>query len=607
MKDYLRLWALLQPYRLRIGLFFVFAILMVAFNALSFVMSGPFFQMLFEPEAFQVALPERVTNVDTLIAYLQYHLGTYIATHGQGQALMLVCVFIIGVFFFKNVFRYLSVFTIIPVRFGIAKRLRDRLYARVLEMHLGYFAEERKGDLIVRMTNDIEEFRVSALQMLESVLRDPVAIVISFGVMIAISPKLTLIAVVMTLFIVLVIGRISSKLKRRSTRAQDKMADVTSVIEETLGGLRIVKAFNAEAHQSKKFEAHNREHSQLLTRIWWRMATASPISEFLGAAVVCGLLLVGGFFVVRGEFLAGALISFIAMFWSMITPLKALSTAFFNLKKGFGAADRIFQLLETPSAIIDKPDAVALPTLSQGITYEEVSYSYEGERDVLSAVSFHLPKGQILALVGPSGAGKSTLADLLPRFYEVARGRILVDGIPIQEIKLADLRAMIGMVSQEPILFNDSIHNNIALGRPEATREEVIAAAQVANAHEFIMETEQGYDTPIGDRGMKLSGGQRQRLTIARAVLRNPPILILDEATSSLDSKSEQLVQEALFRLMRHRTSIVIAHRLSTIQHADQILVMQEGKVVEQGTHTELMARSGAYHKLVALQSLSSH
>lgn len=605
MKDYLRLWALLQPYRWRIGLFFVFAILMVAFNALSFVMSGPFFQMLFEPEAFQVTLPDKVTNVDTLIKYLQYELGTYIEVHGQGRALMLVCVFIIGVFFFKNVFRYLSVFTIIPVRFGIARQLRDKLYDRVLGMHLGYFAEERKGDLIVRMTNDIEEFRVSALQMLESVLRDPVAILISFGVMIAISPKLTLIAVAMTLFIVLVIARISSQLKRRSTRAQDKMADVTSVIEETLGGLRIIKAFNAERHQAQKFEAHNREHSQLLTRIWWRMATASPISEFLGAAVVCGLLLVGGFFVVQGEFLAGALISFIAMFWSMITPLKSLSTAFFNLKKGFGAADRIFHLLETPSQITDKPGAVALPTVSQGISYEGVSYSYEGERDVLSEVSFHLPKGQILALVGPSGAGKSTLADLLPRFYEVERGRILIDGIPIQDIRLADLRGLIGMVSQEPILFNDTIHNNIALGRPEASREEVIAAAKVANAHEFILEAERGYDTMIGDRGMKLSGGQRQRLTIARAVLRNPPILILDEATSSLDSKSEQLVQEALFRLMQHRTSIVIAHRLSTIQHADQILVMQDGKVVERGTHHELMARSGAYHKLVALQSLA--
>jgi ABC-type multidrug transport system fused ATPase/permease subunit len=577
---------------------------MVFFNALSFVMSGPFFQILFEPEKIQIDAPAAVTDLNTLIQSMQYELSIYIEQNGQEKALMFICLFIIGVFFFKNAFRYLSVFTIIPVRYGVAKSLRNRLFDKILHLPLHFFADERKGDLIIKMTNDVEEFRVSSLKMLESLLRDPFAIVLSFGIMISISLKLTLIAMVMIIFIVLVIARVSSKLKQKSTKAQDKMADMTSTVEETLGGLRIIKGFNALNYQRNKFNTENQAHQDMLTRISWRIDTASPLSEFLGASAVVGLLLIGGFLAVRGEFIPGALISFIAMFWSMITPLKSLSNAFFNLKKGFGAADRIYSLLETTSSIQESPNAKNIQNIQKNIEYRNVSFSYENDRQILNDVSFNLPKGKILALVGASGAGKSTLVDLLPRFYDIENGEILIDGVNIKDLKISDLRELMGIVSQEPVLFNDTILNNISFGIENLSQEQIENAAKIANAHDFILEAENGYQTMIGDRGVKLSGGQRQRLTIARAILRNPPILILDEATSSLDSKSEKLVQDALYKLMKNRTSIVIAHRLSTIQHADEILVMHEGKVVEQGNHETLLKKEGMYKKLVELQTI---
>ena len=567
-------------------------------------MSGPFLQMLFKPEEFKVDAPEAVTDINTLIQSSQYELGVYIEQHGQEQALMFICLTIIGIFFFKNVFRYLSVFTIIPVRYGIAKSLRNRLFYKVLELPLPYFADEKKGDLIVKMTNDVEEFRKNTLGMLESILRDPFAIILSFTAMIYISPKLTLIAIVMVLFIVLVIARVSGSLKRKSTKAQVKMADMTSTVEETLGGLRIIKGFNALNYQRNKFQKENEDHQYILTRISWRIDIASPLSEILGVTAVCSMLLFGGFLAVKGEFSAGSLISFIAIFWSMITPLKSLSNSFYNAKKGFGAADRLYDLLDTPSFIEDKPTAQSIKTVSKGIEYKHLTFAYENDRKVLNDVSFYLPKGKILALVGASGAGKSTLVDLLPRFYDIEKGAISIDGVNIKDLKKGDLRELMGIVSQDAILFHDTIYNNIAFGLENVTQAQIEEAAKVANAHEFILDTENGYQTMIGDRGVKLSGGQRQRLTIARAILRNPPILILDEATSSLDSKSEKLVQDALYKLMQNRTSIVIAHRLSTIQHADEIIVMNEGQIVEQGKHDELLAKGGMYKKLVALQTI---
>ncbi len=605
MKDLNRFIELIRPYSTKLLLYFFFATMMVLFNALSFVMTGPFFQMLFEPEQFKdIVKPESITGVKSLMDTAQFQLGQYITTDGQKAALILLTSITVGVFFFKNVFRYCAVYTIIPVRYGVAKSLRDKLFDKVLELPLSFFANERKGDLIVKMTNDVEEFRQSALKMLESILRDPFAIIIAFSIMVSISVKLMLISILMVLFIVFVIARISGNLKRKSTKAQDKMADLTSTVDETLGGLRIIKGFNALNFQRNKFQKENDEHQNMLTRISWRIDIASPLSEFLGVSAICGLLLIGGFFVFNGDFNAGDLISFIAVFWSMITPLKSFATSFFNIKKGFGAADRIYDLLLTPSNISDQPDAKAIQSLEHQIEYKDVHFSYESDREILNGVSFTLKKGKILAVVGMSGAGKSTLVDLLPRFYDIQKGEILIDNSNIKQLKLENLRNLIGIVSQEPILFNDTIFNNISFGLDNITKKQVEEAAKIANAHDFIIETEQGYQTIIGDRGVKLSGGQRQRLTIARAILRNPPILILDEATSSLDSKSEKLVQDALYKLMQNRTSIVIAHRLSTIQHADEIIVMQEGKVIEQGNHDELLSKNNVYKKLVELQSI---
>lgn len=605
MKDFLRLFQLIRPYRWRLALFFVFSTLMVLFNTLSFALSGPFLQMLFKPAEFtDLQPPANLDNLEALVDAAEYQLGSYIQANGQASALVVLCVFIISVFFLKNIFRYASVYTIIPVRYGIAMTLRNKLFEKVLELPLSFFSDERKGDLIVKMTNDVEEFRTSALRMLESILRDPFAIIFGFFILISISPQLTLIAILMVLFIVFVIARITGRLKRKSTKAQNKMADLTSTVEETLGGLRIIKGFNALGYQRDKFQQENKDHKNMLTRISWRIDIASPLSEFLGVSAVCGLLLIGGFFVFQDQFDARDLIRFIAIFWSLITPLKSLANSFFNIKKGFGAAERIYDLLEKTSTIKEVASPTPIQQIKRSIEYKNVTFGYDEHRTVLNDISFTLEKGKILALVGASGAGKSTLVDLLPRFYDVQSGDILIDNVSIKQLKLGDLRNLMGIVSQEPVLFNDTIFNNIAFGVKNVSERQVIEAAKIANAHDFILEASEGYQTVIGDRGVKLSGGQRQRLTIARAILRNPPILILDEATSSLDSKSEKLVQDALYKLMQNRTSIVIAHRLSTIQHADQILVMQEGEVMESGTHEVLLEKNGIYRKLVELQSI---
>ena len=604
MEDLKRFVNLMRPYFGRLGIYFIFANLMMLFNLLSFVVIGPFFKVLFEPEVFELTTPKAVTDIDTAKAYGEYWLGNYVNTHGQEQALILICIIILIIYFFKNVFRYLSVFTIIPVRYGVAKRFRDLLFNKILHLPLAFFAEEQKGNLIVKMTNDVEEFRTSTLNMLESILRDPLAIVFSFVLMISYNGQLTLISVGLVLFIVVLIAGVSGRLRQKSTKAQKKMGEITSIVEETIGGLRIVKGFNAIKYMTSKFEKENNNHQNILTRISWRIDVASPLSEFLAAVALCCLLIVGGKFVAEEKIDAGDFIVFLGIFWSMVTPLKNFSKSLFNIKKGLGASDRLYELLNAESTIqeIDHPKTIS--ELTSEIVYDNVSFAYNEDREVLKNISFRLKKGKILALVGASGGGKSTLVDLLPRFYDIESGSIQIDGTNIKDYKLGDLRSLMGIVSQEPILFNDSITNNIAFGLSNVSKEDIIQAAKAANAHEFIKETENGYETIIGDRGLKLSGGQRQRLTIARAILNNPQILILDEATSALDSESEQLVQDALFKLMQNRTSIVIAHRLSTIQHADEILVLTEGKIVERGTHEALLKRKGIYEKLVDLQRM---
>jgi subfamily B ATP-binding cassette protein MsbA len=604
MVDLKRFMNLMRPYLGKLAIYFVFANLMMLFNFLSFVVIGPFFKVLFKPEAFELQIPEPITNLDTAKAYSEYWLGTYVTTHGQEQALFLICILIIIIYFLKNVFRYISVFTIIPVRYGVAKRFRDLLFKKILSLPLAFFAEEQKGNLIVKMTNDVEEFRISTLNMLEALLRDPIAIIFSFAVMVWISGQLTLISVGLVLFIVVLIAGLSGKLRQKSTKAQQKMGEITSIVEETISGLRIVKGFNAINYTTSKFEKQNNNHKNILTRISWRIDIASPLSEFLGAVALCCLLIVGGKFVADGEISADDFILFLGTFWSMITPLKSFAKSLFSIKKGLGASDRLYKLLDEPMAIQEIENPKSITELKSEIVYDNVSFAYNKDREILQNISFRLKKGKILALVGTSGGGKSTLVDLLPRFYDIQAGSIQIDGINIKNYKLGELRSLMGIVSQEPILFNDNIINNIAFGLTDFSKEQIIQAAKAANAHQFIMETENGYETMIGDRGLKLSGGQRQRLTIARAILSNPQILILDEATSALDSVSEQLVQDALFKLMQNRTSIVIAHRLSTIQHADEILVMAEGKIVERGTHESLLSQKGVYEKLVDLQRM---
>ncbi len=595
---------LIRPYRGRIVVFFFFANLMMIFNLLSIVISVPFLEVLFQSETLELKPPEAVTDVKSATAYGKYMLGAYIEEHGQEQAITLICILIIIIYFFKNLFRYLSVFTIIPVRYGVSKSMRDRLFKKVLELPIAYYNQERKGNIIVKMTTDIEEFRKSTLNMLESVLKDPLAIITSFAIMVSLSPRLTLISLLLVLFIAIVVAGVSSRIRQKSTKAQIKMGVLTSIVEEAIGGMRIVKSFNALNYKMKKFERENNAHKWILTRISWRLDSASPLSEFFGAVALSGLLIFGGRSVAQGEISAGDFLTILGIFWSMVSPIKNLSKSFFNIKKGLGAADRIYELLETTSNIVEQPNPKGIHQFKESIDYKDVTFSYTDDRPILEKISFKLQKGQILAIVGASGSGKSTLVDLLPRFYDIQAGQIQIDGIDIREYKIEDLRGLMGIVSQEPILFNDTIRNNISFGIEEITDEAIISAAKMANAHDFILETEAGYDTIIGDRGVKLSGGQRQRLTIARAILRNPQILILDEATSSLDSKSEQLVQDALYQLMRNRTSIVIAHRLSTIQNADEIIVLQEGEIVERGTHETLIKKEGIYTKLVELQKL---
>jgi ABC-type multidrug transport system fused ATPase/permease subunit len=527
-----------------------------------------------------------------------------IVEQGKGAALAFVCFSILGVFFFKNLFRYLSLFFMAPVRNGIIRDLRQQLFDKVLFLPLAYFSEERKGDLMSRITADVQEVEWSILNVLESIFREPLIIVGALAFMLYVSPSLTLFVFGLMIFTAVVIGGIGRTLKRSSNLVQQKLGDIVSIVEEALGGLRIIKGFNAEAYQQQKFARENNHYRWILTRLLWRRDLSSPLSEFLGIGTVAVLLWYGSQQVFSGQLQAETFLTFIFAFYNVIDPAKSLTKSIYNIQKGIGAMQRVELVLDAKAAIQEKPDAVAIESFERKIEYRGLSFRYrQDDGPVLQDINLEIARGEVVALVGASGAGKTTLADLLPRFYDPTTGGIYIDGLDIRDCQLHSLRQLMGIVSQEAILFNDTIYNNIVFGMEGVSMEDVAQAAKVANAHDFIMATEQGYQTNIGDRGSKLSGGQRQRLTIARAILKNPPILILDEATSALDSESEKLVQEALGQLMKNRTSIVIAHRLSTIQYADKIVVMKQGRIVEQGTHQTLLERGGEYRKLVGLQA----
>jgi len=592
----------IKNYRLLVGLNVVFNVLTVIFSTVSVVLLAPFLELLFDIKQAVLTKPTLDLGVDSLIQYFNFHLSSLIAERGREAALVFVCIVIGGVFFMKNMFRYLALAVMAPVRNGIVRDVRERVFSRLIHLPMSYFSEERKGDLISRMTADVQEIQWSILNMIEIVFREPLAIIASLAVMLYISPHLTLFVLVLLVFTVVIIGSVGKTLKRTSAKAQESLGRILTILDEALGGLRVIKGFNAEAVQQAKFDQENNLYKDTMNRLLWRKDLSSPLSEFLGICVIVVLLWYGAALVFDEALKAQTFIVFVTMFYNIIGPAKSFSTAFYNIQKGAAAAERVSTILQTKNTIIDTPQALSISTFSNKIEYRNVSFYYEKNRPVLQDINLIIKKGKTVALVGASGGGKSTLADLLPRFYDLTNGQILIDGVDIRQIKLHDLRGLMGIVTQEAVLFNDTIYNNIVFGWESATPEKVEAAARIANAHDFIISTENSYQTLIGDRGSKLSGGQRQRLTIARAILRNPPILILDEATSALDSESEKLVQDALTRVMQGRTSIVIAHRLSTIRHADEIIVLKEGEFVERGVHESLMQANGVYASWIEMQ-----
>ncbi len=601
-----KLWKFLgylKKYKGLVSLSILSQILTALFTTLSIPLLVPFLNILFDQTELITTPPAKIGNLDGVVSYAQFFLSQIILEYGRETALAYVCIAIVTVFFAKNLFRYLALFFMAPVRNGIVRDLRDQLFGKVLHLPLAYFSNERKGDLMSRTTADVQEVEYSILNALEVVFREPLIIIGSLGFMLYISPRLTLFVIVLILFTGLVIGGVGRTLKKASSRVQEQLGNLVSILDEALSGLRIIKGFNAEPYQERKFHQSNEQYRWFLTRLLWRRDLASPLSEFLGIATVAVLLWYGSGLVFAGTFEAATFLTFIFAFYNVIDPAKKFSNAQYTIQKGLAALERIEALLHAPITIQDAPTAVNKDQFIDHLEYRKVSFKYAPHDElVLDNIDLQIKKGSSIALIGASGAGKSTLVDLLPRFYDVSAGSIRIDGEDIRNIRIKDLRSLFGIVSQEAVLFNDSIYNNIVFGLEGVSKKDVEQAAQVAYAHEFIMQTEQGYSTNIGDRGQKLSGGQRQRITIARAILQNPPILILDEATSALDAESEKLVQQALFELMKNRTSIVIAHRLSTIQHVDRIVVMDQGHIVEEGSHTSLLEVGGTYEKLVRLQ-----
>jgi len=600
MKQYARIFQYLKAYKGKIVLYFLFTLLGIVFSIVSVGMLMPFLQLIFTGDQPTVTSGSK----NAVIQWINTSITDLRNREGNITALGLICLLMISSIILKNLFVYLSYYVLNPLKNKIVNQLREDLYDKILRLPIGFFNEKRKGDLMSRMSNDVGEVEGSVVGTLEGWIRDPMTIIVTLTVLFTISMQLTLFILVIIPLLGLVIGRITKSLKRHSEEVAHKNGETFSIIDETLGGLRVIKAFNIEKLLRNKFFKTNEELLAAKNNIAYKRDLASPLSEVLGVLLFTIVLYYGGSLVLKKQLLeASAFLGFLAIFYNIINPAKALSTSFSNMRKGAAAINRIEEILNTPITVDDNPNGKQLPAFTDRIEFRNVSFAYE-DAVILDNINLTVKKGQTIALVGSSGAGKSTLADLVPRFHDVTSGEVLIDGVNIKDYSLHSVRSLMSIVTQEPILFNDTIANNIALGQQGATQEQITEAAQIANAHNFIIKKEGGYQSNIGDRGSKLSGGERQRLTIARAVLKNPPILILDEATSSLDTESERLVQDAINNMMQNRTSIVIAHRLSTIRHADEIIVLQKGKIVERGNHDELLAQNGFYRKLVEMQEV---
>lgn len=613
MKDYFRLLSFAKPIEKFAIPYVITTLLYILFNTLNLALLAPLLDTLFNHKA--AAAAAAVTSVATtnsapdkswwdIMARFREMTNYFLNNYGELTTLKFVCLTILSSVFLSNIFRYFSGRIMEDLRVHTLLNLRKNVFNNVMNLHLGYFNSQRKGDIISKISSDVQVVQFTVTNTLQVVFKEPVSLIVSIVLLFSISVKLTLFSLLVIPISGLVIAKIVKRLRQQATQAHETFANMLGYLDEALSGIKIVKAFNATEYVKDRFHQENVNYSNITRKMVRRQQLASPVSEFLGVMMVVGIVYFGGALVLSGQssLKPSEFIAYIVIFSMVMRPAKALSDAFSSIHTGLAAGKRVLDLMDVKPEITDKPNATEIKSFQNAISFKNVTFAY-GDRTILNDVTLEIPKGKTVALVGPSGGGKSTMMDLLPRFIEPQQGSILIDGINIQDIKVESLRSHMGFVNQESILFNDTIYNNIAFAKPDASFEEVVAAARIANAHDFILNTENGYDTPIGDRGIRLSGGQRQRLCIARAVLGNPPLMLLDEATSALDTESEKLVQDALYKLMENRTSLIIAHRLSTIQNADFIIVLDKSVIVEQGSHNELMEKNGLYRRLVDMQT----
>ncbi len=607
MKTYLRALKFGGPYGLVLPLFLLFTLLAIVFQTLSFTSMAPIIKVIVDtreniPNVEWGDMPAFSFSIDYMKEVASWAKSFLVTGSSRSEALKQICIAIIFAVFFANLFAFFAKYIISFIKARQIRKLRVATFKKVTSMHLGHFSNEKRGDIMSRLTNDMYEIETTVVPSFHGMVKEPLTIIIVFIVLFIMQPKLTIFSLVVLPLSGLFISQITRKLRKKASKGQQFLSRILGIIDETLGGLKIVKAFNAEESVNSRFEEANLKYQRTLWSLEYKKGMASPVSQVLGVCVIATILYYGGTLVLQGEIKYDNFIAFVVLFGMVISPIKSIASHISVIQRSIVAAERVFELLDSDPEIKDAPNAKILDEFKESIYLENIHFAYENEK-VINGINLEIKKGETIALVGASGGGKSTLADLIPRFYEVQEGAILIDGENIKNFTMKSVRDKMGIVSQESVLFNDTLYNNIAFGKPGASKEEIEEAARIANAHDFILEQEHGYETEIGDGGMKLSGGQRQRISIARAILKNPPILILDEATSALDTQSEKLVQEALSKLMENRTSVVIAHRLSTIQEASKIVVVQDGTIVEQGSHQELMEQKGAYYNLKDLQS----